>query len=92
VFLDKTSLSLTPSLWPSIEKALGESEFFVLMASSEAAASPWVQNEVDWWLANRSADKLLVILTDGDLLWDRTTGDFDWNKTTALPQAARRIA
>jgi len=50
VFRDKTSLSLTPALWPSIEKALSDSEYFILMASPDAAASHWVQQEADYWL------------------------------------------
>jgi len=53
IFRDKTGLAATPSLWGTIEKALADSEYFLLMASPEAAASPWVQREVDWWLANR---------------------------------------
>src|SRR6266478_3135860 len=32
VFRDNTSVSATPSLWPSIERALGESRFLVLLA------------------------------------------------------------
>ena len=48
VFRDDTSLSATPSLWPSIEQALGESRFLVLLASPEAAASPWVDKEVSF--------------------------------------------
>ena len=39
VFRDDTSLSATPHLWPSIEHALGQSRFFLLLASPEAAAS-----------------------------------------------------
>jgi hypothetical protein len=38
VFRDDTSLSATPHLWPSIEQALGQSRFLVLLASPEAAA------------------------------------------------------
>lgn len=38
VFRDKTSLSATPSLWPSIEAALRNSEFLLLMASSSDRA------------------------------------------------------
>ena len=33
VFRDDTSLSATPSLWPSIETALGNSRFLILLAS-----------------------------------------------------------
>jgi len=54
VFRDKTSLAMTPELWPSIEKALSESEYFLLLASPQAAQSQWVQQEVDWWLADLS--------------------------------------
>jgi hypothetical protein len=36
IFRDKTSLSASPSLWPSIEAALRNSEFLLLMASPDA--------------------------------------------------------
>lgn len=84
VFRDKTSLAMTPELWPSIEKALAESEYFLLLASPQAAQSQWVQQEVDWWLQHRSANTLFIVVTDGDVFWDRSAGDFDWTKTTAL--------
>ena len=51
VFRDVSSLSATPALWPSVEAALSDSEFFLLLASPEAACSAWVRREVDWWLA-----------------------------------------
>jgi MTH538 TIR-like domain (DUF1863) len=70
IFRDKTSLSATPSLWPTIETGLAASEHFVLLASPEAARSRWVQQEVDWWLAHRSPQQLLIVLTAGRLLWD----------------------
>jgi hypothetical protein len=43
IFRDDTSLSATPALWPSIERALGQSRYFILLASPEAAASKWVR-------------------------------------------------
>jgi WD40 repeat protein len=86
VFRDKTSLAMTPELWPSIEKALTDSEYFLLLASPQAAASQWVQEEVDWWLGHRPANTLFILLTEGELFWDRTKGDFDWTRTTALPK------
>ena len=55
VFRDKTSLSASHALWPSIEKALRDSEWPLLMASPEAAASLWVQWEVDWRRPLRAA-------------------------------------
>lgn len=85
VFRDKTSLSLTPALWQSIENALGNSEYFILMASPDSAASKWVQQEVDYWLKNRSIEKIFVIWTDGTLAWSDSTGQFVKSETTALP-------
>ena len=49
VFRDKSSLSASPELWPAIEGALSQAGHFVLVASPEAAASRWVDQEVRWW-------------------------------------------
>jgi WD40 repeat protein len=85
LFRDATSLSANPALWPSIEAALSDSEWFLFFASPFAARSHWVQKEIAWWLENRSTDRLLIILTDGDIVWDDVTTDFDRQRTTALP-------
>jgi len=90
IFRDKTGLAVTPSLWGTIEKALAVSEYFLLMASPEAAASPWVQKEVDWWLANRSASNILILLTEGEIGWNSSASDFDWTRSSALPPSLRR--
>jgi tetratricopeptide (TPR) repeat protein len=86
VFRDDTSLSATPHLWPTIVDALNKSRFLVLLASPEAAASDWVAKEVAHWLENKSADTLLIGLTDGELVWDKTTNDFAWSSQTPLPK------
>ena len=85
VFRDDTSLSATPHLWPSIEKALAESRYLILLASPEAAASPWIAKEVSYWLANKSPDTLFIGLTHGELAWNAKSGDFDWSDSTPLP-------
>jgi tetratricopeptide (TPR) repeat protein len=87
VFRDDTSLSATPSLWPSIEQALGQSRFLILLASPEAAASPWVGKEISYWLEHKGADSLLIALTDGALVWDNALGDFARGEGTPLPPA-----
>ena len=43
-----------------------------------------MQQEVHWWLQNRTAEKLVICLTDGAILWDPLAGDFDWKKTNAI--------
>jgi hypothetical protein len=85
IFRDKTGLSATHSLWGTIETALAESEYFLLMASPEAAASKWVQREIEWWLAKWGTRNLLFLLSDGEILWDPVAKDWDWSGTTALP-------
>jgi WD40 repeat protein len=86
VFRDQTGLGVTPSLWGSIEKALQASDYFILLASPGAAESKWVEQEIDWWLRNRSADHLLLVLTDGEIVWDNAIGGFDATRTNALPR------
>src|SRR3954447_26095972 len=56
VFRDDTSLSATPHLWPTIEAALNESRYFILLGSPEAAESKWVNREVAHWLNHNSID------------------------------------
>ena len=53
VFRDDTIVSATPHLWPTIEQALGQSRFLILLASPEAASSHWVGKEVAYWLARQ---------------------------------------
>lgn len=89
VFRDETSLAANPALWPSIERALSASRCFIYLASPRAAASIWVQREVDWWLTHRGASNMLVVLTDGTLRWDEGAGDFDWSATNVLPPALK---
>lgn len=90
VFRDSTGLAVTPELWGSIRRALEASEYFILLASPAAAQSTWVQQEVGFWLEHRSADTLLVVLTDGTIAWDAGAGDFDWSRTDALPSLLSR--
>ncbi len=87
LFRDDTSLSATPHLWPSIEIALGQSRFLVLLASPEAAASPWVDRELAWWLDHKGSETVLIALTAGELRWDERAGDFARSETHPLPPA-----
>jgi tetratricopeptide (TPR) repeat protein len=89
VFRDDTSLSATPHLWPSIERALSESRYFILLASPEAAESNWVNKEVAHWLDHNSIDSLLIGLTDGELAWSAKAGDFSRRKKVPLPPALK---
>ena len=85
VFRDKTNLHVTPRLWPAIQSALDHSDHFILLASPQASASDWVAREIEYWLGRRSADRILIVLTDGGLEWNRASSAFDAERTTALP-------
>ena len=88
VFRDQTDLSANPSLWPRIETALDASEFFLLLASSESAKSYWVKREIDHWLRAHQGRPLnmLLLWTEGQIVWDVNHGEFDWSITNALPR------
>lgn len=90
VFRDMTGLSVTPDLWAKIRQALASSEYFVLFASEQSARSQWVELEVNTWLQIASPDRLLIVWTDGTLVWDAVANDFDWTRTTCLHPRLRR--
>ena len=66
VFRDEEVLVAGGSLDESIERALMESEYLILMASPESASSPWVEKETDFWIRHKPLDKILIALTAGD--------------------------
>ena len=91
VFRDETSLSATPGLWSSIEAALSQSRFFILLASPEAVASPWVTKEVEWWCQHRSIATYCSFSRAVRSSGIHQSGDFDWDRTNALPERLRGV-
>ncbi len=90
VFRDDSALSASPGLWGSIVDAMGQSSWFLLIASPAAAESPWVDREVAHWVSTQGPERLLVALTDGDWVWDDQSGDFA-EGTTAVPPSLRGV-
>ena len=87
VFVDQHGLGANPALWPTIERALSSSEWLLLLASPDAAASPWVERELTWWLAHRRPERIVIVQTAGQIAWQGA--DFDWQRSDALPRALR---
>jgi hypothetical protein len=85
IFRDQTNLAVNPALWSSIREALDQSLFFILLASPEAAASPWVRKEAEYWISKNGSSHVLLVLTGGTLQWDRASASFLPGSTTALP-------
>lgn len=86
IFRDSNDLSISPDLWGKIEEGLNASEYFIFFASPLAAQSHYCTKEVEHWKTTKSIDNFLIVLTDGELLWNHATSDFDWSKTTAIPK------
>jgi WD40 repeat protein len=66
-YRDETNLAAEPDLWPTIERAVKESDCLVLLASPDSARSEWVHKEVQTCLAEQR--RLLVVQTGGVLSW-----------------------
>ncbi|WP_063052248.1 TIR domain-containing protein [Nocardia arthritidis] len=85
IFLDYSGISIGPELRGKIVAGLSRSKWLVVIASPEAAQSKWVDREIEWWLANRSPETILLVLSAGSLAWDERAGDWDRARSTALP-------
>jgi len=90
VFRDESSLSANPHLWSSIVEAMDASAWFVLLLSEVAARSPWVNREVEWWIAHKDASRILPVVTDGEFGWDG--GDVAPSSTAAPPALSGAFA
>jgi len=93
VFRDETNLTASPHLWPNIETALLNSDYFILFASPIAASSAWVSKEINVWINKNYSNeaglqKIIIVLTDGKIVWDPDTEDFNWELTNCLPREA----
>jgi len=86
VFRDLTGLAASPGVWSGILEHLSASRWLIFLASPLAADSAWCRRELRWWLDRNGTQRLLIVLTDGDVAWDDGAGDFDWSRTTALPR------
>ncbi len=91
VFRDQTGLSVNPHLWSSIEAALADSDWFILMASPDATDSAWMQRELEHWKQIKGTEHILPVVTAGTWVWDDQQGDFDWEASTAVPEALRGV-
>lgn len=86
IFRDGNDLSAAADLGEKIRGGLDNSEFFICMANPKYAASKWCVREAEFWRDHKPVDNFLILLTDGEILWDENTNDFDWSVTTALPK------
>jgi WD40 repeat protein len=88
VFRDDSSMSANAGLWSTIESALSSARYFILIVTPESAASEYVNNEVLWWLENKSVETIMLVLADGQLLWNTASSGF--TADSAVPSALRQ--
>lgn len=85
LFRDDAVLGAGPDLTAAIRTALQDSDWFILLASPGAARSAWVDAEVAWWLAEKDPGRLLIALTDGEIVWNAKRAAVHRRATNALP-------
>ena len=90
VFRDSTDLTASPDVWDKVVAAMDNSRHLVLVLSPAAAASTWVNREVDYWLERQGPDRLLLVLAEGSLVWDEHAMCFDAAQSTAAPAGLTR--
>lgn len=90
LFRDERSSGANPDLWPSLDQELANSDWFILIATRQAAESEGVGHEIAWWLKEKSAENMVIVNADGDLKWDKQTNSFS-ESSTAVPPALRGL-
>ncbi|GAA4536762.1 toll/interleukin-1 receptor domain-containing protein [Mycobacterium paraffinicum] len=71
VFRDSTDLAANPNLWGKVSNAMDQSRYLIVVLSSSAAGSHWVNQEVAYWLERRGPDQLLVVVVEGPAVLGR---------------------
>lgn len=62
VFKDREELGTSPDLGETIRAALRESEFLIVLASSDAAGSRWVNEEIRYFLDLHGPSNLILVI------------------------------
>lgn len=87
VFRDDSAMSTNPALWAAIEEGLDAAGHLVVLLSPGARESGYVDKEVGWWLDNKGAGSILLVLDAGDLAWDQPGNRF--TDDSAVPPRLR---
>jgi hypothetical protein len=86
IFRDEGSLSANPHLWTNIQTALDQSEFLIYLASPQSANSKWVNMEVKHWVQTKGLEKLFIVLTEGEIVWDDVKKTYVQSDNNSLPE------
>ena len=92
VFRDKDDLAASSHLERTLKTELEQSGTLIFLASESAAKSEWCNDELEYWIDERPANELVVVLTDGSLTFHKGAEhplDLD---STAAPPALERLS
>lgn len=65
VFRDQDELPVSSDLSADIKEALDHSEYLIVVCTPDTPKSPWVNQEIDYFLKRHSVEKILAVLADG---------------------------
>ena len=66
IFRDKEELLITSDLNDTIEKALSNSDYLIVICSHRTKESIWVQKEIEFFLKTHSRKQILTVLAEGE--------------------------
>ena len=66
IFRDKDELPITSSLNETISNALDNSDFLIVICSTNTKESMWVKREISYFLEHHSRNHVLTVLCDGE--------------------------
>ena len=66
IFRDKDELPLTSDLTAEISNALENSDYLIVICSTNTRESLWVPREIEFFLRNHTRKQILTVLVDGE--------------------------
>lgn len=92
IFRDKEELPITSDLNTTIENALINSDYLIVICSHSTKESIWVQREIEFFLKTHSRKQILTVLVDGEpgevipeiLQYEETTVTLDSGETEVV--------
>ena len=66
VFMDRDELASSTDLGKAVDEALSQSGFMIVVCSPAAAASRWVNEEIERFTAKGGRERILCLIVDGD--------------------------
>ena len=66
IFRDKSELPISSNLTDDIKEALANSEYLIVICSTEALKSLWIKREIELFLETHPQERVLTVLSEGE--------------------------